>query len=44
MSPVFGEVEVRHVAEWILADKLPVPVRLQLQLHKFIWSPDTRGV
>lgn len=34
MSPVFGEVEVRHLAEWILADKLPV--RFQLQMHKYI--------
>ena len=42
MSPVFGEVEVRHLAEWILADKLPV--RFQLQMHKFIWAPDMRGV
>ena len=42
MSPVFGEVEVRHVAEWILADKLPV--RFQLQMHKYIWAPDMRGV
>ncbi|CBK40025.1 putative Radical-activating enzyme, radical SAM superfamily [Nitrospira defluvii] len=42
MSPVFGEVEVRYLAEWILADKLPV--RFQLQMHKFIWAPDMRGV
>jgi len=42
MSPVFGEVEVRHLAEWILADKLPV--RFQLQMHKYIWAPDMRGV
>ena len=28
--------------EWMLADRLPA--RLQLQLHKFIWSPTTRGV
>jgi 7-carboxy-7-deazaguanine synthase len=42
MSPVFGEVDVRHMAEWILADKLPV--RFQLQMHKYIWAPDMRGV
>ena len=42
MSPVFGDVEVRHLAEWILADKLPV--RFQLQMHKYIWAPDMRGV
>jgi 7-carboxy-7-deazaguanine synthase len=41
-SPVHGVLEARQLAEWILADRLPV--RLQLQAHKFIWSPDTRGV
>ena len=41
-SPVFGSLDVRELAEWILADKLPV--RFQIQLHKFIWAPDIRGV
>jgi 7-carboxy-7-deazaguanine synthase len=41
-SPVHGVLQARQLAEWILADRLPV--RLQLQAHKFIWSPDTRGV
>jgi 7-carboxy-7-deazaguanine synthase len=41
-SPVHGVLASRDLAEWILADRLPV--RLQLQAHKFIWSPDTRGV
>lgn len=41
-SPVFGELEPRLLAEWILADRLPV--RFQLQLHKFVWAPDMRGV
>ena len=41
-SPVHGVLAPRPLAEWILADRLPV--RLQLQAHKFIWSPDTRGV
>ena len=41
-SPVFGSLAVRDLAEWILADKLPV--RFQIQLHKYIWSPDLRGV
>ncbi len=41
-GPVFGELDLRHLAEWILADRLPV--RLQVQLHKFIWDPDMRGV
>jgi 7-carboxy-7-deazaguanine synthase len=42
MSPVHGVLEPRALSEWILADRLPV--RLQLQLHKFIWSPTARGV
>ncbi len=41
-SPVHGVMNTRQLAEWILADRLPV--RLQLQAHKYIWSPDTRGV
>ena len=52
-SPVFPQatgleiagargIEPRKLAEWILEDSLPV--RLQLQLHKFIWDPSTRGV
>ena len=42
LSPVFGTLDVRELAEWILADKLPV--RFQIQLHKHIWAPDMRGV
>ena len=42
MSVVFGELEPMQLAEWILADKLKV--RFQLQMHKYIWSPETRGV
>ena len=42
LSPVHGVLEPRTLSEWMLADRLPA--RLQLQLHKFIWSPTTRGV
>ena len=42
MSPVFGSLDPRQLAEWVLADRLPV--RLQLQLHKLIWAPDMSGV
>jgi len=35
-SPVWGQIEPRELAEWILADRLPV--RLQLQLHKLLWG------
>jgi 7-carboxy-7-deazaguanine synthase len=38
----WGEMDRRALAEWILADRLPV--RLGMQLHKFIWDPATRGV
>jgi 7-carboxy-7-deazaguanine synthase len=41
-SPVHGLLDARPLAEWILADRLPV--RLQLQAHKYIWDPQTRGV
>jgi 7-carboxy-7-deazaguanine synthase len=36
LSPSHGQVEPRALAEWILADRLPV--RLQLQLHKLLWG------
>lgn len=42
MSPAFYELETRQLAEWILADFLPV--RMQVQMHKYIWHPDKRGV
>jgi 7-carboxy-7-deazaguanine synthase len=42
LSPVHGGLELRVLSEWMLADRLPA--RLQLQLHKYIWTPDTRGV
>ncbi|MFG0330591.1 MAG: radical SAM protein [Phycisphaerales bacterium] len=52
-SPVFEQapgleiagqagLSLRELAEWTLADGLPV--RLQIQMHKLIWDPQTRGV
>lgn len=41
-SPVFAQMSARQLAEWILRDNLEV--RVGLQLHKFIWDPDARGV
>jgi 7-carboxy-7-deazaguanine synthase len=41
-SPVHGVLDPRTLSEWMLADR--APARLQLQLHKYIWSPETRGV
>ena len=37
-SPVHGNVAPRELAEWILADRLPV--RLQMQLHKLLWGEE----
>jgi len=42
MSPVFGNIENHTLTEWILRDHLQV--RFQLQIHKYIWDPTTRGV
>jgi len=42
LSPVHGVLDSRILSEWMLADHLRA--RLQLQLHKLIWPPDTRGV
>lgn len=39
-SPVWGKVEPRELAEWIIDDRLPV--RFQLQLHKLLWN-DAKG-
>ena len=41
-SPVHGVLAPKMLAEWILADRLPV--RLQLQAHKYVWGADVRGV
>jgi len=41
-SPVHGVLAPGDLARWILDDRLPV--RLQIQAHKYIWSPDARGV
>ncbi|MFQ5630514.1 MAG: 7-carboxy-7-deazaguanine synthase, partial [bacterium] len=42
ISPVFGVMDYQELANWILQDGLKA--RMQLQLHKFIWHPDTKGV
>jgi 7-carboxy-7-deazaguanine synthase len=41
-SPVFGVLPPADLARWIL--EAHVPARLQLQTHKYIWDPATRGV
>ncbi len=42
LSPVFPDLEPRTLAAWILEDRLPI--RLNCQMHKFIWPEKTRGV
>jgi 7-carboxy-7-deazaguanine synthase len=42
LSPVHGVLDPADLARWILEDALPV--RLQLQVHKYVWGPEARGV
>jgi 7-carboxy-7-deazaguanine synthase len=42
LSPVWGEMDIKLLAEWMLEDR--VPARFQTQLHKHIWGADARGV
>jgi len=42
LSPQHGKVEPRDLVAWMLRDRLPA--RLNLQLHKYIWEPEARGV
>jgi 7-carboxy-7-deazaguanine synthase len=41
-SAVFGRLATKDLVAWVLEDKLPV--RVQLQMHKYIWAPDATGV
>lgn len=41
-SPVHGELDPKVLSQWVIEDRLPV--RVQLQIHKYIWSATTRGV
>lgn len=43
ISPVFGEIEPAEIVDFMLENKLN-GVNMQLQMHKFIWNPDMRGV
>jgi 7-carboxy-7-deazaguanine synthase len=42
ISPVWGQVNLEEMANWIAGSGLNV--RMQLQMHKYIWGPDVRGV
>ena len=37
VSPIFNKIDPKIIVEWILADSLPV--RMQIQIHKYIWNP-----
>jgi 7-carboxy-7-deazaguanine synthase len=41
-STVFGKHATKQLVTWVLEDKLPV--RVQLQMHKYVWAPETQGV
>lgn len=41
-SPAWGLVDPQALVDWILADRLPV--RFQVQMHKYVWPPEQRGV
>jgi 7-carboxy-7-deazaguanine synthase len=41
-STVFGRLATKELIGWVLEDKLPV--RVQLQMHKYVWAPETQGV
>jgi 7-carboxy-7-deazaguanine synthase len=42
LSPVWGELDPQDLVKWVLEDRLPV--RLQIQIHKAIWGAETQGV
>ena len=42
LSPVFGRLDPRELAAWMLADRLDA--RLGMQWHKYIWGPEATGV
>ena len=44
LSPVFGEIELPKLAHFVMDYKGTKRVKMQLQMHKYIWNPDERGV
>ncbi|MBS4913076.1 MAG: radical SAM protein [Veillonella sp.] len=43
VSPVFGKIDPKDIVNYLLDNDLQ-NIRIQLQIHKFIWDPDTKGV
>lgn len=44
LSPVFGDIEPKQIVEYMMKYKLENKIRFQLQIHKFVWDPNKRGV
>ncbi len=42
ISPAWGQVDLQQLADWVAGSGLNL--RMQLQLHKYIWGPDVKGV
>ena len=42
ISPAWGQIDLQQLANWIAESGLKI--RMQLQLHKYIWGPDVHGV
>ena len=42
ISPAWGLIDLKELADWVAASGLDI--RMQLQLHKYIWGPEERGV
>ena len=42
ISPAWGQIDLRELASWITESGMNV--RMQLQMHKYIWGPEARGV
>lgn len=44
LSPVFGDIQPLDIVNYMLKNHLEGKIRFQIQLHKVVWSPDTRSV
>jgi 7-carboxy-7-deazaguanine synthase len=42
ISPAWGQINLKDLADWIVVSKMNL--RMQLQIHKYIWGPDIHGV
>jgi 7-carboxy-7-deazaguanine synthase len=42
ISPAWGAIDLKNIADWVSSSGLDL--RLQLQLHKYIWGPEARAV